>query len=53
MKVSEEQSNAVHQESLAKQYDSQVQELRNKLTDSRFERARSQLDDSTDRFSSI
>lgn len=50
--ISEEQSNAVQQKTLAQEYHLQVQELKNQLTDSRFERARSKHDESIDRFSS-
>lgn len=52
-KCSDEHANAVRQETLAKEYNIQIQELRNQLTDSRFERVRSKFEQSNDRFSSI
>lgn len=51
-KLSEEHSNAVRQGTLAKEYNIQIQELRNQLTDTRFDRVCSRLEQSNERFSS-
>lgn len=53
MNVSEEHANAVRQETLAKEYNLQIQELRKQLTDSRFEQTRSQHEISNDPYSSV
>lgn len=49
--IAEEHENAVRQETLAREYHLQFQELKNKMIDDRFKQA--SKDESTDRFSSI
>lgn len=51
--IAEEHGNAIHQKTLAKEYHLQIQELRNKLTDTRFDRARTEPGKSDERFSSF
>lgn len=51
--IAEEHGHAVHQKTLAKEYHLQIQELRNKLTDTRFDRARTEPGKSDERFSSF
>lgn len=53
-KLSEAQGNAIRNETLAKEYSLQIQELRNRLTDDRFLQVRSKdKDESVDRYSSL
>lgn len=53
-KWSDEHANAIRNETLAKEYSLQIQELRNRLTDDRFLQVQSKdKDDSVDRFSTL
>lgn len=53
-RLSDEHSNAIRNETLAKEYSLQIQELRNHLTDDRFLQVCSKdKDESIDRFSSL
>lgn len=53
-KLAEEHTNSIRNETLAKEYSLQIQELRNRLTDDRFLQVQSKdKDDSIDRYSSL
>lgn len=53
-KLADEHANAIRNETLAKEYSLQIQELRNRLTDDRFLQAESrEKDKSSDRYSSL